>query len=389
MLRTQITLFIVGVALCAASPLLSYAAALALVPGALLIIVSWFLAVGMVLDEGTAFFRPPARTIGFLVSTLAVAPAWTAGVMLLLAWPTRPRLEIALCAIVFALLALALPYLVVEKRCRPQARTRRLIALAAGLVWAVPISLWSAEPAALHSAAAHGRWLQVEWLLRLHWPIDARDDSGRTPLFEAAASASPRTVRLFLDRGADPNAIDNARVTPLESAIYAGDRASLELLLERGARVQSGNSLSAATAVGRLDLVELLLARGANPAQGNWFGQTPLMTAARAPNLAIAQRLLARGAPPNAETDEAATALTEAIVGPDRAGALAMTRLLVASGADVNRGNPLARACDVGDPAIVAYLLAWGADPSRPDSVGRTASEICRERNLPAAPPTR
>jgi len=59
----------------------------------------------------------------------------------------------------------------------------------------------------------------------------------RTPLMNAVTSeaVTAETVRLLLDRGADPNAKMTEGETSLDWAIYSGDRAKIQALEERGA----------------------------------------------------------------------------------------------------------------------------------------------------------
>src|SRR5262249_29414344 len=59
----------------------------------------------------------------------------------------------------------------------------------------------------------------------------------RTPLMNAVTSeaAPAETVKLLLDRGADPNAKMTEGETSLDWAIYSGDRAKIQALEQRGA----------------------------------------------------------------------------------------------------------------------------------------------------------
>jgi ankyrin repeat protein len=65
---------------------------------------------------------------------------------------------------------------------------------------------------------------------------------GRTPLLTAVTSeaAGAATLKLLLDRGADPNIATTEGETPLDWAIYKGDRAKIELLEQRGAMRGTG-----------------------------------------------------------------------------------------------------------------------------------------------------
>ena len=65
---------------------------------------------------------------------------------------------------------------------------------------------------------------------------------GRTPLLTAVTSeaAGADTLKLLLDRGADPNVPTTEGETPLDWAIYKGDRAKIQVLEQRGAKRGNG-----------------------------------------------------------------------------------------------------------------------------------------------------
>lgn len=65
---------------------------------------------------------------------------------------------------------------------------------------------------------------------------------GRTPLLTAVASeaAGIDTLKLLLDRGANPNTATTEGETPLDWAVYKGDRAKIQLLEQRGAMRGNG-----------------------------------------------------------------------------------------------------------------------------------------------------
>jgi ankyrin repeat protein len=79
--------------------------------------------------------------------------------------------------------------------------------------------------------------LIAQWIQR-GADVNARDTvSGRTPLFTAASSelASAETLRLLLERGADPNAETTEGERPLDWAIYRADQARIAVLEKYGA----------------------------------------------------------------------------------------------------------------------------------------------------------
>lgn len=53
--------------------------------------------------------------------------------------------------------------------------------------------------------------------------IDAIDDKGETPLFEAAREGSFETVKILVEHGADFNLMNNAKKTSLDLANENGD----------------------------------------------------------------------------------------------------------------------------------------------------------------------
>jgi len=85
----------------------------------------------------------------------------------------------------------------------------------------------------------------LSWELALKYGFDPNlrgDRNGETMLHAFVMrndSTGQTVVRLFLDRGADPNALTNEGKTPYAMAIRAGNTAATELLLKAGAREDS------------------------------------------------------------------------------------------------------------------------------------------------------
>jgi ankyrin repeat protein len=91
------------------------------------------------------------------------------------------------------------------------------------------------KPATLQSAVTQGDLTQTATLLDQGAVIDARDESGRTPLMLAVTEDRVEIVRLLLARGADPNAADNSGHTPLQQATKRNLQDVAALLQQAGA----------------------------------------------------------------------------------------------------------------------------------------------------------
>jgi len=174
------------------------------------------------------------------------------------------------------------------------------------------------------------------------------------------------TARLLLDAGADPNAgfiVEPWNDSPLRPLYGACGVASFpemaELLLDRGALLNDGESLYHSLESPDLRCFELLLARGVEPK-----GTNALFHAFDLPGLERTRRLLEQGADPNEVLDQhEGTALHVAIQkGRERE----LVEMLVEHGADVNARRPDGRtpyqvALQHGQNEIADYLAGLGA----------------------------
>jgi ankyrin repeat protein len=240
----------------------------------------------------------------------------------------------------------------------------------------------------LMHAAAVGSVQTMRLLLDKSANVNAKSYGGVTPLMWAVADLAK--VRLLVERGADVNLASSNGRTALElAAMGASSGPIVQYLLQRGANpkaVDNGKvtTILAATLGNDTESIRLLVEAGADvnaPVEGedvgDFVGATPLMEAAAAGNLEAVRLLLSKGAkvnvvsgPPNATVKNGTIALgtftpllLASTYGPD-----ALVKALVAAGADVNakdaRGmTPLMMAvsADHGDPAVVKTLLAAGA----------------------------
>lgn len=94
--------------------------------------------------------------------------------------------------------------------------------------------------------------------------VDRKDQLGRTALLYAATGPFPETVKILLDKGADPNIVDaGEHFTPLMHAAAEGNLDVVRILVESGADpalrdVDNDDAETFAREAGHLEVAELL-----------------------------------------------------------------------------------------------------------------------------------
>lgn len=130
----------------------------------------------------------------------------------------------------------------------------------------------SADPA-LHRAVAAADAGTVEALLKAgldqETDVDQQNWLGETPLHLAAARGSPELCNLLLRYGANPNAITHSNLTPLMSAVAAGELGAVRLLTSICAALEaptpgSCSALEVALIHGHMEIAEFLWQHGAD-----------------------------------------------------------------------------------------------------------------------------
>ena len=239
----------------------------------------------------------------------------------------------------------------------------------------------------------------------------AYSNGGFTPLLFAAREGDIASARLLLAAGAEVDAVASDGKGPPSLAIYNGNYELASFLVDGGADVDEPDAAGFPPlfwAVDRrnmewnpgfpwtvtadpLPLIRKLLEAGADPnhvvdatprSRRNFGGSprirfaTALMRAAYSADLELVQLLLDHGADPDVRSSDNETPLLAAAghgwidgysQGKSFAERLAVLELLVELGADVNWADdagitPLMVAANMGDVAIIQYLVDQGAD---------------------------
>jgi ankyrin repeat protein len=184
---------------------------------------------------------------------------------------------------------------------------------------------------------------QIRTLLNQKLDVNVRSDDGATALLWTAHWNDVETADLLIRAGADVNAANTFGMTPLSLACTNRNAALVDRLLKAGAdagtAIATGETpLMTCASTGSVEAVRMLVAYGADvnatePAEN----QTALMWAASERHVKVVEALMELGADLQARTKRGFTALHFAA----REGDLAITRLLLAAGMNVNiRAQP-------------------------------------------------
>ena len=239
----------------------------------------------------------------------------------------------------------------------------------------------------LHHAAGFGSLETMTRLIDAGADVNAKNRFRSTPLHWAVHDSAK--VSLLLTRGADVNAKQIEGRTPLFMAASMGaTRQTVTLLLDHGAdatlaTANGQTALMAAAARGNVELLASLLDRKADVNAKNGAGETALMFAASSGNARAVALLLQRGADARVRSKRSETALGNAAT----TGVEESVRLLLQHGAEVNVQNirgfsplMLAANSDSLPGGVVKLLLASGADTGYIADYDETAFDLAAKR---------
>lgn len=202
---------------------------------------------------------------------------------------------------------------------------------------------------------------------------------GRTALHVAVEVESVEKVRLLIERGGDPIALDDADCSPMLLAARRGKTALLEAMTTNNTLLELGSSdgrrpLHEAASNGHGKAVTWLLDRGVAVDAADSAGRTALHRAALGGHGELVGRLLERGATLEATDVEGNTPLLSAAI----SGASGVVQMLLERGAnrshtDRQGRNALFLALDHGFGTLGRSLYDQGVAVDARDQLGRSA----------------
>ena len=231
----------------------------------------------------------------------------------------------------------------------------------------------------------------LELLLEKGADVNACNKWRETPLLIAANNGHSDAVRALLRNGADPALCSEAGWSALTFAAHKGYDEIVSSLLHAGAPVNCRvtedlstplHKACAGSKTGHLSAVHMLLDGDADVHALNKWRETPLLTAANHGQCEAVEALLDYGADPCKCTDTGWSPLSiAAYKGHDE-----VVRLLLEEGAPTEEDDPtlsaLLQAATKGLPDTVMLLLEHGADHTVTTKKGDTALAILVEQNL-------
>jgi ankyrin repeat protein len=209
----------------------------------------------------------------------------------------------------------------------------------------------------LHYAAEWGLTNNaIPVIIRNGIPVDTQNAIGQTPLFMAAKSDNPFTLRIFIENNANLNARDSQGNSALHAAVHWNAIISATFLVSTGMDINAhslnGNTPlhdtvsserieieSKAVSSERIEIESLLIRHGANLESRNMDGNTPLMEAVKSGYVKSVEKLIASGADTSTRNANGDTPLHIA-VGSER---VEIVNLLLKTGVSIHAHNAINR----------------------------------------------
>ncbi|CAG0896961.1 unnamed protein product [Cyprideis torosa] len=210
----------------------------------------------------------------------------------------------------------------------------------------------------LHLASLNGHHQYARLLLYVGANVDATNQERWTPLHVSSFHGHHALAVLLLDRGADVNATEGRGLTPLHLSFQNGHETVARFQLDRGAGVRLTSDLPSQD--GHRDVSFLLIERGADVCATTCDGRSPLHMCSAVGHKEVVDLLLSRGA----EVDRADESGFTAIHYACQEGKCDVVKALLADDRQartdtvaVGGQTPLSSACDDGKWDVVRFLI--------------------------------
>ncbi|KAK6532498.1 hypothetical protein TWF281_006687 [Arthrobotrys megalospora] len=211
---------------------------------------------------------------------------------------------------------------------------------------------------------------------------------GQTALFCAVLMGRQAAVKLLLERGVEPEPVDNAYRMPPLYAVGKRYRGIVKVLRNEGAKMKQLDHLGPVLPLyidiidGRhVAIVKMLLEEGAKAEYIDYTGRTPLSYGAGNGHEAIVKMLLEKGAKLESKSDDSGQ---EPLSYASAGGHQTVVRLLLEEGANIEAKDWFGRtalswAVEMGHYAVVKMLLEKGARIEVRDRAGDTPLDYARK----------
>jgi len=253
---------------------------------------------------------------------------------------------------------------------------------------------------ALMTAALNGKVEAIKMLLTHGAKVNATEPyKGQTALMWAAGEGNAEAAALLIEFGGDVKAKSKAGFTPLLFAVMNNQSAAAKILLDHGANVEDrsidgSTTLNMAVINAYFDMASMLLDHGANPNMQDLNG-TPLHSVVwmrkpgtsweaaatasdpipvprpagqRVTALQLAQKLLDKGADPNARIEWKEMPMTKGLGTTKNPPNINLGRHYLS----FVGSTPFYNAARNGDPEMMRLLVKYKADPKMATAVGVT-----------------
>lgn len=203
--------------------------------------------------------------------------------------------------------------------------------------------------------------------------LNSHDMFGKTPLILAIEQDSFEIVDILVASGADPNQKSIDEKSPLGIALERGNNKIVGHLIAKGAE-GGAELLQSAVEQNNSELLDMLLEKGADVNSKNQEGMTALLVACQRENLVLVEHLLKKNADANVKDNSGFNPLSLAMKQEN----YKMFDMLVEYGADIYQKNDqgqnlLMQAIIEDNPKLFENLLTKEFNLQDRDSNGKTA----------------